>query len=199
MNTIRRGRLRPHPVPPVSGVALGLAPFLLALGLAAFAGPARGQAAPVGEFPNTDFEKRTVELSEIMSGGPPRDGIPAVDHPRHVTPAQAGEWLDPDEPVIAVEIGGETRAYPLQILIWHEIANDALGGGLSRSSKPFRARSIFLHVHVCGHRFSWGSRGRDGVARGRRPGGWPDAGREARGAGNVRVLAKNGGEGPCGS
>ena len=128
MNTISRGRLRPHLVPPASGATLGLAPFLLALGLAAFAGPACGQALPTGEFPNTDFGKRTVDLSEIMSGGPPRDGIPAVDQPRYVTPAQAGEWLDPDEPVIAVEIGGEARAYPLQILIWHEIANDALGG-----------------------------------------------------------------------
>ena len=62
---------------------------------------------PTGEFPKTDFDKRTIELSEIMSGGPPRDGIPAVDVPRYTTTEEAGGWLDPDEPVIAVEIGGE--------------------------------------------------------------------------------------------
>ena len=108
---------------PVRAAALTLAALLLAT----LAGPARGHT-PTGEFPKTDFDKRIVDLSEIMSGGPPRDGIPAVDEPRYTTTEGADEWLDPDEPVIAVEIGGEARAYPLQILIWHEIANDALGG-----------------------------------------------------------------------
>ena len=102
-----------------------VAAAVLAISLPA---PARAQVFPTGEFPKTDFEKRTVEWSEIMSGGPPRDGIPAVDAPRRVPLADADEWLDPAEPVIAIELNGEARAYPLQILIWHEIANDELGG-----------------------------------------------------------------------
>ncbi len=121
----RRQYRRPTARPAGRPAAIVLVAAVL---LAALATPARGQHLPTGEFPKTDFEKRTVDLSEIMSGGPPRDGIPAVDHPRHTSTEEAGEWLDPDEPVIAVELGGEARAYPLQILIWHEIANDELGG-----------------------------------------------------------------------
>jgi len=80
-----------------------------------------------GEWPRTDFAKRTVKLEEIESGGPPKDGIPPIDRPRFDSVALAGKWIDPREPVIAVEIGAMARAYPLSILIWHEIANDRLG------------------------------------------------------------------------
>ena len=121
------GRYRP-PAVRASAVAALVAATLLAA-LAALPEPAHAQGQfPFREFPKTEFEKRTVDLAEIMSGGPPRDGIPAVDLPRYASTEEAGAWLDPDEPVIAVEVGGEARAYPLQILIWHEIANDELGG-----------------------------------------------------------------------
>lgn len=80
------------------------------------------------EWPRTDFAKRTVELAEIESGGPPKDGIPSIDRPRFVSPSAARAWLKPVEPVIALRIGGEARAYPLQILMFHEIVNDAVDG-----------------------------------------------------------------------
>jgi hypothetical protein len=80
------------------------------------------------EWPYTDFDKRIVELSEIQSGGPPKDGIPPIDEPRFETPAEASQWIDPREPVVVLTVNGETRAYPLQILTWHEIVNDNLGG-----------------------------------------------------------------------
>jgi hypothetical protein len=76
----------------------------------------------------TDFTQHTVLLAEISSGGPPRDGIPPIDHPNVETIAQANAWLSPPEPVVALSQGSEVRAYPLQILIWHEIVNDALAG-----------------------------------------------------------------------
>ena len=76
----------------------------------------------------TNFEKTSIDYAEIFSGGPPKDGIPAIDVPTFETIAQADEWLDPREPLLALEIGGEARAYPLQILIWHEIVNDVLAG-----------------------------------------------------------------------
>jgi len=76
----------------------------------------------------TDFSKHSVLLSEIFSGGPPKDGIPAIDKPNFDTVADADKWLKPLEPVILFERSGEARAYPLQILIWHEIVNDAVGG-----------------------------------------------------------------------
>ena len=76
----------------------------------------------------TDTSKALVPLEEIISGGPPPDGIPAIDRPSFVTPADAARWIAPKEPVLALEIKGDARAYPLQILMWHEIVNDVVGG-----------------------------------------------------------------------
>jgi Protein of unknown function (DUF3179) len=76
----------------------------------------------------TDFGRHSVPLSEVSPGGPPRDGIPPLDHPKFETIAQADGWLKPAEPVIALDLGGDARAYPLQVLIWHEIANDVVAG-----------------------------------------------------------------------
>jgi hypothetical protein len=76
----------------------------------------------------TDFRKHCVHYSEIFSGGPPKDGIPAINAPRFVSVSMANTWLQPNEPVIFLQVGNEARAYPIQILIWHEIVNDTVGG-----------------------------------------------------------------------
>jgi hypothetical protein len=76
---------------------------------------------------DTDFTRHSVPFDEIRSGGPPKDGIPSIDAPQFVPAAEAGFLRDP-EPVIELELGGEVRAYPIQILIWHEIVNDTIGG-----------------------------------------------------------------------
>lgn len=75
----------------------------------------------------TDTRKRSIELSDIMSGGVGKDAIPALNDPRFVEVKEASRWLEKQEPVIALRIGAEARAYPLQILIWHEIVNDVIG------------------------------------------------------------------------
>jgi hypothetical protein len=80
------------------------------------------------EWPRTDFSRATVKLEEIRSGGPPKDGIPALDAPRFVSIQGADDWLDPREPVIVVQGQSRARAYPLQILIYHEIVNDTFEG-----------------------------------------------------------------------
>ncbi|MDH3693465.1 MAG: DUF3179 domain-containing protein [Gammaproteobacteria bacterium] len=80
------------------------------------------------EWPKTEFSVTSIDLGEILSGGPPKDGIPAIDNPTFVSSREAQQWLDPLEPVIAVNIGGTARAYPIQILMWHEIVNDTLAG-----------------------------------------------------------------------
>ncbi len=80
------------------------------------------------EWTKTDFSKYSVDLSEILSGGPPRDGIPPIDHPKFTTPAEAAKWLEAEEPVMVFRHRKEVKAYPLQILIWHEIVNDTVGG-----------------------------------------------------------------------
>ncbi len=76
----------------------------------------------------TDFEKRVVDYAEIRSGGPPKDGIPALDSPTFESITAAGEWLTDTDPVIVLEAAGQARAYPLSILTWHEIVNDELAG-----------------------------------------------------------------------
>ena len=76
----------------------------------------------------TNFSLHTVPYSDIFSGGPGRDGIPPIDDPKFTTPDLANEWLDELEPVISFENNGEAKAYPLQILMWHEVANDMVGG-----------------------------------------------------------------------
>lgn len=76
---------------------------------------------------DTNWNRHTIEYDELLAGGPPRDGIPSIDDPQFVTPEEAEAWLAANEPVITLEINGDARAYPLQILTWHEIANDEVG------------------------------------------------------------------------
>lgn len=76
---------------------------------------------------HTDFDRSLVSGSEFRSGGPGKDGIPALTR-RHVASVRATTYLEPREPVIELELGGTARAYPLQILVWHEIVNDELAG-----------------------------------------------------------------------
>ena len=76
----------------------------------------------------TDFSLHSVPYDEIRVGIQGRDRIPPIDRPVFTDFLNADSWLNPEEPVIALEIGGAARAYPLQVLIWHEIVNDSLGG-----------------------------------------------------------------------
>lgn len=81
------------------------------------------------EFPKTDFSRTSVGgWVEILSGGPGRDGIPAIMGPEFLSASDENR-LGPREPVLTVEIDGATaRAYPLRYLTWHEIVNDSVGG-----------------------------------------------------------------------
>jgi hypothetical protein len=66
-----------------------------------------------------------VDLREIRDGGPPKDGIPAIDDPRFRRVAEVDDLADA-EPVIGLTVSGESRAYPLRVLTWHEIVNDVI-------------------------------------------------------------------------
>lgn len=74
----------------------------------------------------TNGEKHLVPLDKIKSGGPPKDGIPSIDNPKFVSASQA-QFVPDDELVIGLKLNGETKAYPLFIMVWHEIVNDKLG------------------------------------------------------------------------
>jgi len=107
--------------------------FLTAIGFvwqSAFANNPFGDEAPkiwLVEWPDTDFTRRSVEFGSIQSGGPPKDGIPAIDQPQFTT-FDLIRTIPDTEPVITVTIGDETKVYPLRILTWHEIVNDIVGG-----------------------------------------------------------------------
>lgn len=79
------------------------------------------------EWPNTDFSKSTIAISEVESGGPGKDGIPAIDNPVFV-PVSKATNLQAIEPVIGLMIGNQAKAYPLSVLMWHEIVNDEIAG-----------------------------------------------------------------------
>ena len=131
--------------------------------LAAFLGYGAAFANPLWqrEWPRTDFNKRTVPLEEIRSGGPPRDGIPAIDRPKFVTVETAARWLDPREPVIVFERGDDARAYPLQILMFHEIVNDTVGGEpVAVTFCPLCNASIVFDRRVQGAVLDFGTTGK---------------------------------------
>ena len=73
-------------------------------------------------------ENNIVPLDQIVSGGPPPDGIPSIDDPKFVSVRAADGLLEDSELVLGININGDVRAYPLQILVWHEIVNDKVGG-----------------------------------------------------------------------
>jgi hypothetical protein len=121
------GTIKPE-VPVLFSNKIGLAGAFGAVILLAL-GPVRslsGQANDDGWI--TDFSRSTVSMDEIVSGGPPKDGIPSLDFPRFETVREAGKWLANEDPVAVVRVDGEAKVYPLQILIWHEIVNDEVGG-----------------------------------------------------------------------
>jgi hypothetical protein len=96
---------------------------LVTFATAALAAPTTWQR----EWPRTDFSRTLVDFGEILSGGPPKDGIPSIDTPRFASIDEVATALEPTEPVMTVVVDGEARAYPLRILMWHEIVNDTLG------------------------------------------------------------------------
>ena len=100
-----------------------------------------------------------VSLTEISSGGPPPDGIPPIDDPRFLSVADV-DFLAENEPVMAVEINGDARAYPVQILIWHEIVNDIVGAvPVAVTYCPLCNSAVAYDRRAAGRMFSFGTSG----------------------------------------
>jgi hypothetical protein len=109
----------------------------------------------------TDFSKISVPPEEIVPGGPPKDGIPAIDEPRFETPAQAALWLEGSDPLVVVEHGGEVKAYPLAILLWHEIVNDHVGGRpIAVTFCPLCNTALVFDRRLAGRTLDFGTTGR---------------------------------------
>lgn len=104
---------------------------MLSAGIMFLAVSATGQANPAFwqlEWPDTDFSKHSIPFDEIFSGGVPRDGIPPIYDPKFASIEEVSRHYEGTEPVISVAIDGKARAYPLGILMTHEIVNDELAG-----------------------------------------------------------------------
>jgi hypothetical protein len=125
-------------------------------------GPGLGEADPPAAITagwNTAFGRRAVPLTEFQSGGPGKDGIPAIDEPRFVSVDQV-DFLDPQEPVIELVLNDVARAYPIQILVWHEIVNDDLGGvPVAVTFCPLCNTAIVFDRRVDGETFDFGTTG----------------------------------------
>ena len=86
-----------------------------------------GSINSVSTFEGKEEESSIVPLDQIVSGGPPPDGIPSIDKPKFISIQEADKYLEDSELVLGLNINGDIRAYPLQILVWHEIVNDKVG------------------------------------------------------------------------
>jgi Protein of unknown function (DUF3179) len=125
-------------------------------------GPGLGEAAPPPAMTagwRTDFDRKAVPLSEFERGGPGKDGIPAIDEPKFLSVDEV-DFLEPKEPVIEVLRGGDARAYPIQILVWHEIVNDSFGGvPLAVTFCPLCNTAIAFDRRVGGTTLDFGTTG----------------------------------------
>jgi hypothetical protein len=112
------------------------------------------------EWPDTDFSKHTNPYDEIQSGGVPKDAIPAIDHPEFLPASKISNLLG-EESVLAFSIGDDIRAYPLRVLIWHEIVNDVVGGlPVTVTYCPLCNSSIVFDRNVDGRTLDFGTTGK---------------------------------------
>lgn len=101
--------------------------ILLAIAQFAIAGQTPKQFLDSGTNRPFDVTKHSVPIEELRSGLP-KDAIPAIDHPKFLSVKQAQEFMAEQDRVLAVDLNGIARAYPIKILNWHEIVNDSLNG-----------------------------------------------------------------------
>ena len=106
-----------------------------------------------------DLTNTAIPAKQIFSGGPPRDGIPAIDQP-HFVPASKAGFMQSGDRVLGIVINGKARAYPIKILNWHEIVNDIFSGkALVVTYCPLCGSGIIYDARVNGKRLSFGVSG----------------------------------------
>jgi len=115
-----------------------------------------GAGAP--ELNGVDLGSASVPVDEILPGGPPRDGIRALDLPETIS-AAAAPWRD-EELVVGVAEAGDARAYPLSVLVWHELVNDRVGGlPVLVSYCPLCGTALVFDRRVAGRELRFGVSG----------------------------------------
>ena len=131
--------------------------LIVSAAVSANADPAKWRS----EWPRTDFSIHSVDLSEIMSGGPPKDGIPALIDPEFIA-AETETRLSPREPVMTLELEDSTpRAYPVRYLLWHEIVNDTVAGvPVAVTYCPLCNSGVFFDRSIGGETLTFGVSGK---------------------------------------
>lgn len=109
----------------------------------------------------TNGVKHSVPLSDILGGGPAKDGIPSIDEPQFVSVTQAAEFLNDSELGVMAAFDGVTRFYSYQILVWHEIVNDRIGGqAVLVTYCPLCGTGIVFNPEVSGEISEFGTSGK---------------------------------------
>ncbi|MCZ6541906.1 MAG: DUF3179 domain-containing protein [Nitrospinae bacterium] len=108
-----------------------------------------------------DFSEHSIPLNDILSGGPAKDGIPAIDRPRFVPASQASRtFLDDGDRVMALMVNGKKKVYPLKIINWHEIVNDSIGGRrVVVTFCPLCGTGMVFDAHAAGRPLNFGVSG----------------------------------------
>lgn len=112
------------------------------------------------DWPKTDFSITSVDIqNEVRSGGPGKDGIPSINFPKFLAVSEETR-LDPREPVMTLEFEGQTRAYPIRYLMWHEIVNDRINDiPVSVTYCPLCNSGIVFDGRIDGVEYSFGVSG----------------------------------------
>jgi Protein of unknown function (DUF3179) len=153
-------RTSPPTLRPVGSSSLPYTPAASAPGCSLIHDNANPPPGATVEF-KTDWSKHCVLYSDIISGGPVKDQIPSLDAPKFMSVNAANAWLKPVEPVIFVQIGNDARAYPIQIVIWHEVVNDSVGGlPLVVTFCPLCNTALVFERTVNGRELDFGTTGR---------------------------------------
>jgi hypothetical protein len=135
----------PSPTDPVAADAVGLP---------------EGPSA-LSNMTDADLPEPLIDPADIISGGPPPDGIPPIDDPKFVSVDEADAWLTDSDPVVYLEIDDDVHAYPVQVLIWHEIVNDAVGGApVAVTYCPLCTSAVSYQRTIDGVETTFGTSGR---------------------------------------
>jgi hypothetical protein len=138
-------------------IRTGVALLLAGTGLATDSVEAAPQRR--GSLNGFNVSNAIIPIREILSGGPGRDGIPSIDKPKFIRPS-AANFMRPDDLVVSVTIGERTRAYPLRILVWHEIVNDTLLGlPIAVTYCPLCGTAMVFHRQVGNRTLAFGVSG----------------------------------------
>ncbi len=123
-------------------------------------GPPEGTPSALDNMRDPAFPAPLIDVDAVLSGGPPPDGIPPIDNPRFDRVVKV-DWLADNEPVLALTVGKETRAYPLQVMTWHEIVNDTVGGtAVAVTYCPLCNSGVAFERKVAGRVLTFGTSGR---------------------------------------